>query len=126
MKMNAGLALSRNLNRLMRHHDLTQAELGARARIGQSTLSRLLNTDDPSGINPRAQTIDQLAEFFGIPPWMLLIPNLDAEVLTTSRLRDVIEHYTASTSAGRESIERVATAEAYFAKAKVRPGQRQD
>ena len=57
-----GLALAKNLQLLMEHNKLTQAQLAKRSGVAQSTLSNLLDLSKPLEINPRAKTVDQLAD----------------------------------------------------------------
>jgi transcriptional regulator with XRE-family HTH domain len=113
----AALAFASNLQRLMDHLGLSQAELGRKAKVGQSTLSRLLDLSAPSGINPRASTVDQLAEFFGIPPWQLFIPDLPIELLSSKELGVLLQNYRDAPEQGRQAIERVAEAEVRYAAA---------
>ncbi len=112
-----GLALAKNLQLLMEHNRLTQAQLAKRSGVAQSTLSNLLDTSNPLEINPRAKTIDQLAEVFGIPPWQMLIPNLPIDLLASPQLGALISNYATASASGRETIDRIASAEVRYAEA---------
>ncbi|MGH8073682.1 MAG: helix-turn-helix domain-containing protein [Lysobacter sp.] len=109
------LALAGNLKRLMDHHELSQAQLSKKAGVGQSTLSNLLDSSSPLEINPRADTIERLADYFGIPSWQLLIPDLPLQLLMNQRLSKLIENYRDAPENGRENINRVAESEVRYA-----------
>lgn len=110
-------ALAGNLRRLMAHHGLSQAQLGKKAGVGQSTLSNLLDDKAPLEVNPRATTIEQLASFFQVPSWQLLIPELSLDLLLSDHLGQLIANYRDATSEGRETISRIAESEARYATA---------
>jgi transcriptional regulator with XRE-family HTH domain len=108
------LALARNLQRLMDHHELSQAQLGKKSGVGQRTLSTLLDVEHPLEINPRSTTIDQLATYFGIPSWQLLVPNLSIDLLLSNRLAELITNYTNASDQGRKTIDRIAESEVRY------------
>jgi len=59
--------ISKVLSRLMAHQGLSQVELHRRSRVGQSTISRILNPGGPKGIkDPTDKQVRPLAEFFGV------------------------------------------------------------
>lgn len=109
------LALTDNLQRLMDHFGLSQAQLAKKSGVGQRTLSTLLDRENPLEINPRATTLARLAECFEIPSWQLLIPGLPIELLTSKRLTKLVEHYRDAPEAGRETVDRIAEAEVRYA-----------
>lgn len=113
----AAVTLADNLRRLMDHHDLSQLQLSKKSGVGQSTLSNLLDVSRHLEINPRLSTLQQLADFFQLPVWQLLVPNQPLELLLDSRIGKVIENYVAAGAMGRQSIERVADSEVRYAMA---------
>lgn len=115
MQREIALALAHNLQRLMDHHGLSQAELGRKSGVGQSTLSKLLNLNDPSTMNPRASTLEQLADYFDIPGWQLLVPDMPLELLLSRRFTKLIENYRDAPERGRAQVERVAEGEVNYA-----------
>lgn len=117
MQREIALALARNLKRLMDHHGLSQAELARKAGVGQSTLSKLLNTEDPSAMNPRSSTVEQLADFFDVPGWQLMVPDMPLELLLSRRFTKLIENYRDAEEIGRATVERIAASEAKSAAA---------
>lgn len=112
------LTFAKNLQRLMDHHGLSQNELAKRSGVGQRTLSTLLDQKRPLEMNPRSTTIQQLAEYFDVPSWILLIPDLPLDLLTDKRLAQLVERYRDSGNQGRESIDRVAEMEARYSSSK--------
>lgn len=117
MQREIALALAHNVQRLMDHFSLSQAELGRRSGIAQRTISTLLDVENPSAINPRARTIEQLAEYFGIPAWQLQIPELPLELLLSKRLTKMVENYRDAPESGRAQVERIAESEVRYAAA---------
>lgn len=115
MQREIALAFAHNLQRLMDHHGLSQAELARKTGVGQSTLSKLLNTDDPSAMNPRSSTVEQLADFFGVPGWQLLVPDMPLELLLSKRFTKLIENYRDAPAEGRKQVERIAESEVKYA-----------
>lgn len=104
-------ALGGNLRRLMAHHNLSQLALSKLTGVGQSTISGLASEGSQAEPNPRADTIDALARYFGVPAWLLAIPDLPIEVLTSRELATIIEHVVAASPTGRAVIARVAESE---------------
>lgn len=115
MQREIALALAHNLQRLMDHHGLSQAELGRKSGIGQRTISTLLDLQNPSAINPRASTLEQLADYFGIPGWQLLVPDMPLELLLSKRFTKLIENYRDAPDSGRAQVERIAESEVKYA-----------
>lgn len=117
MQREIALAFAHNLQRLMDHQGLSQAELARKSGVGQSTLSKLLNTEDPSAMNPRSSTVEQLADFFDVPGWQLLVPGMPLELLLSRRLTKLIENYRDAPDTGRAQVERIAEGEVKYAAA---------
>jgi transcriptional regulator with XRE-family HTH domain len=115
MQREIALAFANNLQRLMDHHGLSQAELARKSGVGQSTLSKLLNTADPSAMNPRSSTVEQLAGYFGVPGWQLMVPNMPLELLISRRFTKLVENYRDAPEAGRTQVERIAESEVKYA-----------
>lgn len=115
MQREIALAFAHNLQRLMDHHGLSQAELARKSGVGQSTLSKLLNIEDPSAMNPRSSTVEQLADYFDIPGWQLMMPGLPLELLLSKRLTKLVENYRDAPEPGRAQVERIAESEVKYA-----------
>lgn len=68
--------LSENLLRLMRtgqSGEVSQAELGRRARVDQRNVGRIVSGD----ISTTVDTLGKLARAFDLDAWQLLVPGLD-------------------------------------------------
>ena len=115
MDRDIALTFSMNLQRLMDHHGLSQAELARKTKIGQSTLSKLLNTAEPGAINPRASTVQQLAAYFCVPGWQLFLPDLPLDMLASPRLARLIENYCETPPEGRAAVDHTAENERRYA-----------
>lgn len=103
-----------NVRQLMDHHGLSQAELGRRAGVAQTLLSGLLSRD-AAAKNPTCATIDKLATYFKLAPWQLLVPGMSLDLLQNDELSSVLESYAKAPVLGRQTILRVAEAEARYA-----------
>jgi len=109
-------ALAENVRHLMVHHGLTQLTLAKRAGVGQATLSGLLS-DEPGAPkrNPRADTVDKLADYFDIPAWVLCLPDVPLDMLLGGEVQIIMDNLVAATPAGRDTIRRLAEAEGRYA-----------
>lgn len=115
MQREIALALASNLQQLMDHHGLSQAELGRKSGIAQRTISTLLDRANPTAINPRTKTLEQLASYFDVPGWQLLVPDMPLELLVSKRLTKLIENYRDAPEDGRVQVERIAESEVKYA-----------
>lgn len=107
-----GLAVAKNLRALMDDRGLSQAELARKTSIGQSTLSNLLDQSKPLEINPRLSTLSTLADYFGVPVWMLAMDGMTLDLLKDSRLVELIQAFRDSSPEGQSNLTRIALAEA--------------
>lgn len=67
--------IARNINMLLERSGLEAQQVAIRARIGIRTMAHL-----KVGSNPTIDTVDAVARVFGLPGWMLLNPNLSADI----------------------------------------------
>lgn len=105
-------------------HHMTQAEFAAKAQIGPSVLSRLLNNESR---RPEEETVVKLAHAMELPVWTVAVaagyPYVSPEVPSPEderllrliqadpAIRDVLERYFATTEPGkRESLLRLGVA----------------
>lgn len=109
-------ALAENVRQLMEHHGLSQLTLAKKSGVGQATLSGLLS-EEPGAPrrNPRAETIDKLAAFLGIPSWALCMPGVPLDMLLGGEVQSIVGNLIAATPAGRDTIRRLAEAEGRYA-----------
>lgn len=101
----AGMALAHNLQRLMDHLGLSQAELGRRTGIAQRTISTLLDKKNAVAINPQIKTLQLLGSYFKLQPWQLLIPDMPLELLVSDRIAKLVVTYRNATPEARSLME---------------------
>jgi transcriptional regulator with XRE-family HTH domain len=102
-----------NVERLMDHlgktgprgKKMTQGELAKKTGLAQRTICNIFIEDGNESI--KSETIEKLAEYFGLMPYHLLIPDLPIEELLTNRLEKVIQCYSNVPKEGRENIMRI-------------------
>lgn len=98
MNFDAASVLSVNLAALMSAHEGlgTQAAVAKRSGMDQRTVGRILNREH----SPTLRQIDGLAAAFGLLPWQLLVPQLDAlnppAVSLTMEERDLYDRLTSA------------------------------
>ena len=96
VKTDAARVLADNLRALMnRSAELpTQKAVAKRSGMDQTTVGRILNCKH----SPTLKQIDGLADAFGLLPWQLLVPSLDATnppvVVLTSEERQLYDRLT--------------------------------
>lgn len=106
--------LANNIKRLMEYHDLAQDDIAKKTKIGQTTLSNVLRPGSLASITTK--TLEELARFFDLEVYHLLIPDLPIEELLNKRIEKLVECYSQSTSDGRENIKRIAENEVRYSK----------
>lgn len=83
----------------MAHKRLTQQGLAAKSGVSQRMISAILTSQ--SGVS--AETLDSLGSAFGIPGWVLSIPDLDDEALRRGVVT-LVSGYLAATETGRQLL----------------------
>jgi len=63
--------ISRRISDEMKKKDLTQTDLSKKAKVGQSTVNRILNT----AVNARIGTLNKIASVLGVPLEYLITEN---------------------------------------------------
>lgn len=106
-------ALAENLGVLMRHHGHSQAYVQQRTGVAQRTVGNLLNPQSPHA--PTISKINQVAEFYGLKGWQLLVPGQSLDTLLAGkRLERVVTSYLHADDEGRRYIERVSEKESDY------------
>ncbi len=91
----------------------SQVAIGVKIGISQRSVSYLF--DDNSTVESiRSDTIETIANYYGLEPYHLMIPNLPIEELTTKRIEKVIECYSQVPLESRENIARIAENEVRY------------
>ena len=99
-------AVAGNLKKLMDHFGLTQEKLAEATGLAQRTIGYALKPGSIGSIT--TTTIEELAKYFKIEAYHLLIPDLPLEELLSRRLEHVIHSYAAANTEARENISRIA------------------
>lgn len=100
--------LAANLLALKDRRGWTQTEVAIKAKISQRYVSSALNQQQSLS----AEIVDALASAFGLPGWILLIPDLPVEVLDTQRIPLLVSHYIHAGQTGQKAIDGYAEREA--------------
>lgn len=92
-------AIASNLRRLMAHKKFTQEALAAKSGVSQRMISGVLSR--ATGVS--AETLDALAQPFGLPGWVLCIPDLDDAALR-SGVATLVKGFTSASETGRSLL----------------------
>lgn len=65
--------LAHNVRKIRNARGLTQAQLGEKAKCGQSHISRIEATTMPTG--PTVEALDAIARALNVQPWELLVDD---------------------------------------------------
>jgi hypothetical protein len=68
--------LVRNVQRLMRCHDLTLVQLSEKSGVSKSLLGYLVNYRGREDRHPSTKTVGAIASAFALTPWELMHPDL--------------------------------------------------
>lgn len=108
------MAIAENLDKLMKHHGLSQKDVEGRSGVSQRTISNILNADADPRYSPTIHIIEKLAASFSLPAWQLQIPDLPIEVLTSHNLAKIVDAYSTIDQNGRDMVSRISEAEARY------------
>lgn len=119
MRNETTIVIRDNVRRLMlAHGKMSQRELAKLAGIAQSSVSYITTYEDEHDRHPTSATIEAVARAFNVEPWQLMIPDVPLEVLQSRRLGKLLADYSASSDEGRKAVERVASDELRYARAR--------
>jgi transcriptional regulator with XRE-family HTH domain len=104
-------SLARNIRYLMKRAEWSESELARRSGVSQKSINNILNLVH----SPKLETVDAIAEAFGLTGWHLIMPNLPDDLLTSRTLEGLVRSYVKASDDGRELINRVAEREAAYA-----------
>lgn len=91
---------------------MSQAEFGKQAGLSQRTVSYLFDDENVESI--RSDTIDKLAEYFGLQAFHLMIPHQPIEELLSNRIEKLVENYLHSDSSGKHATMVVSETRAHY------------
>lgn len=78
-----------NLRALMQRRGWRQEDLETKSGISQTYISRLLRKQ----ADPTIRVLEDIGAAFGIPGWVLLIPNLDSDTLDSRAIPALVETF---------------------------------
>lgn len=104
--------VGRNVYALRTHRGWTQGELSRRAGgdPGQTSIS----ATERGVYAATLDTIQSLAEAFGVEPWLLLVPGLDPGAIDAGRVDAILKAYLSLPDDARAQLDRVAEAESRY------------
>lgn len=95
-RANRGI-LAANLKMLMERRGWTQQQLADKAGMSQAHVGNLTRAEH----DPTTSVLESLAAAFGVPPWLLLVPGLRADILDSPEIPTMIARYADFHSVGR-------------------------
>lgn len=104
--------IAKNLRRLMDMRGWSEEATAKAAGVSQKTINNTLNKN----YRPKVETVDQIANAFGLKGWHLMIPDLCQDLEAGGRLAALIEHWGEASTDGKTAIENLAGREAAFNK----------
>lgn len=93
-KKSMAAVFAANVKTLMERRKLNQVQLAAKAGVSQRHISNVLRQIH----EPSTEIIEKLAAAFGLPGWLLMVPNLPPDLLDSTELLSVVERYAAHAS----------------------------
>jgi len=84
--------LAANVSALKARRDWTQQQIAARGGISQTHVGNVLR----AAVNPTTEILEGLSRAFGIPEWMLLVPNLPVEILDSNEVPALLQTWLAA------------------------------
>jgi len=79
--------LAANVAALKARRDWTQQQIASRGGISQTHVGNVLRAE----VNPTTEILEGLSRAFGVPEWLLLVPNLPAELLDSNEVPALIQ-----------------------------------
>lgn len=107
-------AFAPKLRSLLESRGLSQSELGRQLKrrgtpVSVKTINNIVNGNHP----PQLDNLTAIADFFGVPLWVMLIPGLPLDMVSSEplmRLDQMVHNYIACTPDDRKHAENIAAA----------------
>ncbi len=96
--------LARNLKALMNAQGMTGADVARVSGVDKKTISNLLN----ERFDPQLDKVEAVTRVFGLTGWQLIMPGAADNVIRDGKLQEIVESYSLTDEAGRDSIAKVA------------------
>lgn len=106
--------VAHNVKRLRLARGLSQTALGEKSGTGQTTVS---SVERPDGKSPTLETLALLAKVLDVPDWTLLVDGSALDASQLNALDTLVHIYAGLPTTSKSQVERVAEAEARYAKA---------
>lgn len=103
-------SLARNLRFLMDLEVLSEAAVAKRSKVSQKAINNILNGTSGGTLN----SVDKIADAFGLTAWHLIMPNLPDELIAGKSIEKLYNSFITSDEAGREYTLHVAEREASY------------
>lgn len=103
-------AVARNIQALMRRHQMTQVALAKKSGVSQRHISSIVRAAAEAG----TEKLDKIARVFGLRGWQLQMPNLPEDLLDSDVIGRVVRSLAEVPPKGREFIAETAVREAHF------------
>lgn len=81
--------LAANVRALMKRRGWTQVQLGEKAGISQTHIGNIVREEH----DVSTSVLAAVAQAFGVPAWLLLVPNLPPDILDSPELPTILERY---------------------------------
>ena len=112
MKRRPRQTLIRNLRYLMDKYDYSGNAIAKKAGVSEKTVSNMLNDRH----NVTLDSVQKVAEVFGLDSWHLILPNLPVDLIDTGVGDRLLNNYSNSSQEGRNLIELISDRESSHSK----------
>lgn len=94
--------LADNIRALRDARKWSNRHLSKLSGVSDRMIGKILDAD---GSKPTTETIDKLANAFGVEAWQLMIPNANIDKLLNKQFSRVVDAYSHATKKGRRILE---------------------
>lgn len=86
-------AFGATLEQLLERDDVSQAELGRRmSKGGHDIATKTINNIAKARHPPELDNLAAIADYFGVPLWVMFVPGLKPELLEKDKLQRLIKY----------------------------------
>lgn len=100
--------LARNVRHLMEGHGHSAYDLARISGVSQRTVLNIINADTDA----RLDTVDAIAEAYGLAGWHLIIPTLPADLIDSPAISKMVGYYAKMPPEDRSYIDTTIAREA--------------
>lgn len=113
-KTDASMLLAGNVRRLMDANSDSQASLAARAKVSQRAIGDLMTYGRSHFKNPTLKTIEGIAIAYGVPVWVLMLPDAPIDLLNDSSVPSLVEGFVSLGPVGRAAVQNTLSQETRY------------